>query len=245
MKVLIVDDEPLARARLIRLLNDSGEYQPVGEAANGHEAVVACRELHPDIVLMDIRMPGMDGLEAALLLAAEDEPPAVIFCTAYDDYAIKAFDANAVGYLLKPVDQQKLSDALRKAQKLNRMQLSTLATNESDQRTHIHVRGARGDLSIAIDDVRYFLADHKYVTVFYRHDQRLAEALIDDSLKDMEESFGERLLRVHRNALVVADHVQGIDKDRLGNRVRLADVSAGPQISRRHLTDLRQWLQRR
>ena len=123
MKLLIVDDEPLARARLQRLLEQQGDCEVVAQAGNGEQAVAAFNQFSPDVVLMDIRMPVMDGLQAARHLANSEQPPAVIFCTAYDDYALEAFEANAVDYLLKPVNRDKLSLALNKAQRLNRVQL--------------------------------------------------------------------------------------------------------------------------
>ncbi|MDX9875432.1 MAG: response regulator, partial [Spongiibacteraceae bacterium] len=107
MKVLIVDDEPLARQRLRRLLAEVSSVSVVGEAGNGDEALRACRELQPQLVLLDIRMPGRDGMAVARELAGWEQAPAVVFCTAYDEYAVDAFEANAIGYLLKPVNRDK------------------------------------------------------------------------------------------------------------------------------------------
>jgi len=241
MKVLIVDDEPLARARLRRQLVGLTTIEVVGEADNGEAALHACTLLNPQVVLMDIRMPGLDGLSAALQLAQQPAPPAVIFCTAYDQYAIEAFDANAVGYLLKPVNQDKLAQALAKAERLSQAQLHALQpviANES--RSHIAAKSRRGLELIPLIDVRYFIADHKYVTVYHRH----GEVLIDDSLKELEDELGQRVLRVHRNALVMMEHVVGLERIALGqHRVKLADVNHGPMISRRHLSDVRRALE--
>lgn len=239
MKVMVVDDEPLARSRLVRLLENLGGCEVVAEAGNGAQAVEQWQQHRPDVVLMDIRMPVMDGLNAARELAGEDEPPAVIFCTAYDDYAVQAFDANAVGYLLKPVNQTKLADALAKAQKLNRVQLNSLAGQNAEQRSHISARSLRGVTLIAITDVRYCVADQKYVTVYYVQDGQLAEVLIDEPLRDLESSFADQLVRVHRSALVSVAHLQGLEKTALGFRVKLAGVAEGPLVSRRHLAALR------
>ena len=120
MRILVVDDENLARDRLRRLLETDGTHEVVGEAANGNEAVKLCGELLPDLVLLDIRMPGMDGLETARHFLGLEDPPAIIFCTAYEEHAIQAFDLQAVGYLLKPVRKEKLLEALGKTGKLNR-----------------------------------------------------------------------------------------------------------------------------
>lgn len=244
MKVLIVDDEPLARARLRRQLVELPTIEVIGEAENGEQALNACDNLRPQVVLMDIRMPGLDGLSAALQLAQKPASPAVIFCTAYDDYAVEAFDANAVGYLLKPVSQEKLAAALQKAERLSASQLSALkpVAEQPDVRTHITAKSRRGMEMIPLSEVRYFIADHKYVTVYHR----FGEVLIDDTLKELEEEFGDKLLRVHRNALVVVEHVQGLDRVGMGQyRVKLADIEHGPTVSRRHLSDVRKDLENR
>jgi two-component system, LytTR family, response regulator AlgR len=243
MKVLIVDDEPLARARLRRQLIALPTIEIVGEADNGIAALNACATLQPQVVLMDIRMPGLDGLSAALQLAQQPTAPAVIFCTAYDEYAIDAFDANAVGYLLKPVSQDKLAQALAKAERLSQSQLHALQpvrNSPAATRSHIAAKSRRGLELIPLTDVRYFIADHKYVTVYHRN----GEVLIDDSLKELEDEFGQRLLRVHRNALVLVEHVLGLERIALGqHRVKLADINHGPMISRRHLAEVRRALE--
>lgn len=242
MKVLIVDDEPLARARLRRQLVHLPTIEVVGEAENGEQALSVCRDLQPQVVLMDIRMPGLDGLSAALQLAQKPASPAVIFCTAYDDYAIEAFDANAVGYLLKPVSQDKLAQALAKAERLSAAQLDALqpVAQQPETRTHISAKSRRGMELIPLSEVRYFIADHKYVTVYHRY----GEVLIDDTLKELEDEFGGRLLRVHRNALAVMEHVLGLERIALGqHRVRLADINHGPVVSRRHLAAVRRALE--
>src|SRR5690554_6673065 len=126
MKVLIVDDEPLARERLDRMVRAVDGFQVVGQAGNGQEALVAAEQTAPDVVLMDVRMPGMDGLAVAQHLAELDVPPAVIFCTAYDDYAVEAFTSQAIGYLLKPIKQADLIAALQRTRRVNKVQLAEL-----------------------------------------------------------------------------------------------------------------------
>lgn len=244
MRVLIVDDEPLARARLRRQLILLPKIEVIGEAENGEQAISACNDLRPQVVLMDIRMPGLDGLSAALQLAQKPASPAVIFCTAYDDYAVEAFDANAVGYLLKPVSQEKLAAALEKAERLSATQLDALkpVALQPDMRSHITAKSRRGMELIPLSEVRYFIADHKYVTVYHR----FGEVLIDDTLKELEEEFDNKLLRVHRNALVVADQVLGLERVAMGQyRVKLADIAHGPIVSRRHLSEVRHALEKR
>ena len=253
MKVLIVDDEPLARSRLARLLEQLGGCEVVAEADNGEQAIAACNQHEPDVVLMDIRMPVMDGLQAARHLAAGEQPPAVIFCTAYNDYALDAFDANAVDYLLKPVNREKLAQALAKAQKLNRVQLSAMIENSAkneaqanaSQRQHISAKTGRGIELIPVEHVRYFLADQKYVTVYYLDeiDGAIKEVLIDDSLKELEKELAASFVRIHRNALVAIQHIQGLEKKAEGVQLKLAGVAAGPLVSRRHQAELRKLLQ--
>ena len=263
MKVLIVDDEPLARGRLHRQVERLAGVEVVAEAANGRVALAMVEQHRPDVVLMDIRMPLMDGLQAAQLIAELAEPPAVIFCTAYNDYAIEAFEANAVGYLLKPVNRDKLAQALDKAHKLNRIQLQALAAKEpnstanssvsqgreatdnepSGGRRHLSVKTARGIELVAINEIRCFLADHKYVTIVYSRNGELHELLTDDSLKELEQGWGEQLVRLHRNALVARDYLKGIERCPEGYRACVEGLAEGPLISRRHLPGLRKLLQ--
>ena len=236
MKVLIVDDEQLARDRLARMLGEIEGVTVVGQAANGMQAVERCDALTPDIVLLDIRMPGMDGLEAARHMAGMEEPPAVVFCTAYEEHAIDAFNVQAVGYLLKPVRRDDLVRVIASATRPNRAQLAALSVEEGSKRTHISARTRRGLELVPIDDVCFFQADQKYVTV--RHPG--GELLIDDTLKELEDEFGERFIRVHRNALVSAKHIIGLDRNEEGQyQIRLRGVPDGIDISRRHVADVR------
>lgn len=260
MRVLIVDDEPLARGRLRRQIEQLSGFEVVAEADNGQVALAMVDQHRPEVVLMDIRMPLMDGLEAALQIAELAEPPAVIFCTAYNDYAIEAFEANAVGYLLKPVNRDKLAQALEKAQKLNRIQLQALAVNglasettdslksetatdPATERRHLSVKTARGIELVAMNEVRCFIADHKYVTVVFIRGNEIHHLLIDDSLKELQRSWGAQLVRLHRSALVVREHLKGIERCEKGYRACVDGLSEGPLISRRHLPELRKLLQ--
>ena len=239
MNVLIVDDEPPARDRLRELLNRLSDYEACGEAGNGMEALRLAVRVQPDIVLLDIQMPGLNGLETARRLAELAQPPAIIFVTAYGDYALDAFDAHAVAYLLKPVRLERLEQALANARRLNRAQLANLAAEPATtSRTHIRVRiGQRLEL-IALADVFYFQADQKYVTVRHRHGQ----ALIEDSLKTLETELGSRAVRVHRNALAMTAQVAGLEKTTDGGALIFHDIPDRLEVSRRHLTTVRQCL---
>jgi two-component system response regulator AlgR len=237
VKILIVDDEKPARARLARMLGVLDDHELVGEAINGVEALGMAQSLEPDIVLMDIRMPGMDGIEAARHIARLEQPPAVIFTTAYSDHALEAFETHAVDYLLKPVKQDRLQAAIDAASRPTRAQ----ATRSDDllsglePRQHICAR-VRGSLVLVpIDDIYYFHAEQKYVTV--RH--RGGEVLVEDALKTLETEFGDRFIRIHRNALVSQAALGGMQSDNDGHMVTFRDIEDRLEISRRHLPGVR------
>jgi two-component system response regulator AlgR len=187
---------------------------------------------------MDIRMPGMDGLEAARHLQALEQPPAVIFTTAYSDYAIEAFEAHAVDYLLKPVRQERLVEALKNARRLTRAQTESVHVTGDGPgvRQFICVRVHGGLQLVSISDIRYFQADQKYVTVCTPEMQ----VLVEETLKSLEQEFTGRFLRIHRNALVATAWLAGLDRDAEGHyRVRLQGVAGQLEVSRRHLADVR------
>ena len=244
MRVLIVDDEKLARDRLRELLNEIGGHTVVGEGMNGNEAVEKSAALNPDVVLTDIRMPGMDGLEAAMHLMGMENPPMVIFTTAYDQHALHAFEVNAVDYLLKPIRKDRLAAALDKAKKLTLQQLQDVnqAQDSPQARTHISVH-LRGNIRLVpVQDILYFMADSKYVTVRTAGE----EHLIEDSLINLEKEFGEKVfLRIHRNALVATSYIKGIEKSTTGNwQVALKDLEKKLDVSRRHAAAVRRWARR-
>src|SRR5512137_263509 len=211
LRALIVDDEAPARERLRRLLEEMVDVTIVGEAANGAEALDRCAELDPDLVLLDVRMPGMDGIEAARHLGALDEPPAVIFTTAYDEYALAAFESEAVGYLLKPVRREKLARAVRHAARIAGPQLTRLAEQSQLGRRRAQVCARLGEQLrlVPLGDVLYFHAGQKYVTV--RH--RGGSDLIDEPLRALATEFAPEFVRVHRNALVAVRAVSALERD--------------------------------
>lgn len=241
MNILIVDDEPLARRRLRSLLESLPEHRVVGEAGNGLEALEACQRLRPEALLLDIRMPGLDGLSVAAQLVEREEPPAVIFVTAFGDHALAAFDTAPVDYLLKPVRRERLAEALRKARRLNRAQLDALTEArarpaEGEPREHLLCR-RRGVLElIPVENIRYLQADQKYVTVNHLD----GEDLIEESLRKLEQEFDERFVRIHRNALVARRYLAGLDRSPDGRSVALIrDCEDRLDVSRRHLPELR------
>ena len=237
MKILIVDDEKPARDRLSRMVRDLHTHDLVGEAVNGLEALGLAQSLEPDIVLMDIRMPGMDGIEAARHISKLEHPPAVVFATAYSDHALEAFETHAVDYLLKPVKQERLQAAIDAAMRPTRAQTSKEeeVLSELEVRQHICAR-VRGSLVLVpVEDIYYFHAEQKYVTVRYTG----GEVLIEDPLKALETEFGERFHRIHRNALVNLSRIGGLRSENDGHQVTFRDIDDTLEISRRHLPGVR------
>ncbi len=237
MKILIVDDEKPARDRLSRMVGELDAHKLVGEAVNGLEALGMAQSLEPDIVLLDIRMPGMDGIEAARHIAKLDEPPAVIFVTAFSDHALEAFETHAVDYLLKPVKQERLQAALDASIRPTRAQTSRSngVLSGLEPRQHICAR-VRGSLVLVpIENIYYFHAEQKYVTV--RHTE--GEVLIEDALKGLETEFGDRFHRIHRNALVSLSRLAGMQSEDDGQCLTFRDIDDTLEVSRRHLPGVR------
>lgn len=243
MRIVVCDDEPLARERLVRIVQDSGHHV-IAQAKTGAEAIIAVKEQQPDVILLDIRMPEMDGVRCAQILNELQHPPAIIFVTAYDHYAIAAFKSHAIGYLLKPANRDELIEALRNAKSLNAAQLNEMRKLEDPTarpiREHIAARTHRGVELIKLQDIYYFTADQKYVKV--RHKDGIV--LIDDTLKELEQEFGERLFRVHRNAIInlsFLDYLETIDTGQY--QVRFKGIEENLAVSRRHLPALREKIQ--
>jgi two-component system response regulator AlgR len=241
LNVLIVDDELPARERLERLVAELPGCAVAGVCGSGADALPLVGKLKPQVVLLDIRMPGMTGIEVARHLGALEEPPAIVFTTAYDEYALQAFESQAVGYLLKPVRRERLEQALKHASRLRPPQLRALGPPAEPlvARQHVAVR-LRDELKlIAVKDIRYFRADQKYVTV--RHNR--GEDLIDESLKQLEEEFARDFVRAHRNLLVAVAHVDSLERaGEDGYAVRLRGETDSLAVSRRQLAELRKRL---
>jgi two-component system response regulator AlgR len=237
MRILIVDDEQPARQRLASLIRAMGEHEVAGQAASGQQALEIARERDPEVALLDIRMPGMDGLETAARLCQFEHPPAIMFVTAYGDYALDAFDTAAIDYLLKPVRQERLESALERARRLNRAQMEALQADDgAGAREHILCRRPTGVELVPVSDVAYFRADQKYVAVHHS----AGEDLIEESLKQLEDEFGKRFVRIHRQSLVARHRVVGVEKGDDGRHyARLDGCDERLEVSRRHLSRLR------
>ncbi|MGI9262274.1 MAG: LytR/AlgR family response regulator transcription factor [Woeseiaceae bacterium] len=245
MKVLIVDDEPPARDRLRQLIDDTDQHEVVGEAGNGIDALDVAKRENPDVVLLDIRMPGMDGIETAHHLNQGDSSPAVVFTTAYDEYAIDAFEANAVGYVLKPVRRERLEQALAQAARLTRDVLGDISKNSeiTTGRKHVCARLHDELKLIPIADVHYFVADQKYVSVVHEE----GRDLIEDSLKSLETEFADRFVRIHRGAVVAVDAIDALKKDEEGRTRVMLRVDTGDDeltVSRRHVANVKRRLKK-
>jgi len=237
MKVLIVDDESLARERLAALLRECGA-EVAGEAGDGRAAVEAVARLNPDVVLLDIRMPVMDGLEAARHIAGFESPPAIIFCTAYDEHALAAFEASAIDYVVKPVRLERLRTALERARRFGAAALTKVdaAAGVPRARSHLCAR-VRGNLVLVpVGEIQYLLAEDKYVVVHHAR----GEVLIEEALKALETEFEDRFVRIHRNCLVARDRLAGLDRAADGRVLaRIEGVTQPLEVSRRNLPALR------
>ncbi len=231
MRVLIVDDEPLARARLAALLGECEGVEIVGSVSDGEAALGSLGELQPDVLLLDINMPGLSGTAVAQRLAGRPRPQ-VIFCTAYEAHALKAFELGAVDYLLKPVRLERLRDALQRAQR-------RLADAPREPTAYLHGRLRGEQVRIALAEVICLLAEEKYVVVQHRR----GELLIEESLRQLEETYPDQLIRLHRNCLVPPPRLLGV-KTLADGRVlaRLDGTELSPEISRRNLPAVRKLL---
>lgn len=246
LKVFIVDDEPPARNRLRDLLSDCNEQLAltiVGEAGNGQEALEKLSELAADVVLLDIRMPQMDGIELAQHLQKLSKPPVIIFTTAYDAYAIKAFELHAIDYLLKPIRLGRLFESLSRARSAVPVQTEVLRDLLPEPRRNLAIH-ERGKIHlIPVEQVLFLRAESKYVTV--RTVER--EYLIEESLTALEKEFAVRFVRIHRNCLVAKEAIEGFEKgggdegESSGWMVRLKGLRDLLAISRRQQQIVREF----
>ncbi len=232
-QTLIVDDEPLARERLQRLMGRL-DLPVCGEACNGLEALKQVESLNPDVVILDVQMPQMDGFETARHLNRLESPPLIVFCTAYDEHALKAFEASAVDYLVKPVRVERLQMAFDKLAHYQREPIATVSSQ--GQRQHLCARIGNSLKLIAIDQIYYCRAEHKYVTVVHQG----GESLVEEALVSLEEEFEDAFLRIHRNTLVNRKQILGLRKQTDSQTLlTLKDSDSLLEISRRNLPQIR------
>lgn len=244
IKALVVDDEPLARQRLNRLLGEL-KVEVVALGSNGNEAVQLTSEYEVDIVFLDINMPTMNGIEAAKAIVHDrDQPPAIIFCTAYDEYALDAFGANAAAYLLKPINQTDLNTAIEKAQSINRAQVEAWLNQQHENQEHLQrlsVKTGSITENVAVSEFVYFITIDKNV---YAKRIDKPEMLIDYTLKEVERLLQDSLLRVHRNCLVNPVYLQKLVRENTTvAKLCLLHTDKQFDVSRRHLKRVKECFQ--
>jgi two-component system, LytTR family, response regulator AlgR len=228
LRVLIVDDEAPASQRLRRLVDELDDTEVCGCESDPRQVEQRCRDLRPDVVLLDVEMPGMNGVELAGRLRELAPAPAVVFVTAFEQYAVDAFELAAVDYLVKPVRSERLARALRRAR-----------DRAGDDGAALISRIGDRTITVPIGDVRALVAEDKYTLVYYPD----GLALVEDSLVSLEERFPDRFVRVHRKALVARSALRGLHRDAEGQeRVDIDDTDYCPPVSRRNLPAVRRLL---
>lgn len=233
LSCLVVDDEPLAAGRLADLLATLPECRVLGMAGNAAEAYSLIGTLQPDLVLLDITMPGESGLDLAQRLQSLPSPPLVVFCTAYDAHALKAFEAQAIDYLLKPVRIERLAESIERVRRLK----AASAVAATPRFVSASIGGVIRRIDLA--DILYLQADDKYTVAHHRG----GEHVLDASLKELEQQFAGQLLRIHRNCLVNPAQLAELRRDPDGHVwAVLKDVEKPLEVSRRCAGDLKDWL---
>ena len=237
MKYLVIDDEFLARARLRELLERIDPSAEIIEAENGQQAMELCDKHKPNTALVDIRMPGISGIELVYHLASLEQSPAIIFTTAYSEYALEAFDANAIDYLLKPVQIDRLRRALNKADPITKVQTDSL--RKAQRSMHLSISQKGKIKLVPIRNICYLKAENKYVLVKTAREGYL----MNDTLNNLEKELGDSFIRVHRNALISTSHLEGLEKNEEGQWcVFFRGIPDQVEISRRQTPVVRSWL---
>lgn len=235
LRILIIDDEIPARNRLRRMLDKLPEVHIAAEAGTGQEALRLIPVKKPDVLLLDISMPGMDGMTLAQMLKSQRTPPLVIFCTALSDQAIEAFDCDAVDYLVKPVRAARLETALDKARRF-------LGRTGKDAGGPFLRSTLGGKVSLLpLSEVICLYAEDKYTTVVHKNGQ----LVINQTLLELENEFTDWLIRVHRGTLVAKKQIRGLEKTHEGQHfLRLEGSEERPQVSRRNLSSIRKLIRK-
>jgi len=235
LRVLVVDDEPLARSRLKILLSQIPQVTVVAEADNGIQALEMCTQHQPDLVLLDVAMPGMDGIQTAQHISRWPVRPLVVFCTAYDQHALSAFEAAAVDYLVKPVRAERLAAAIERARTFV-MGRQAMVQEPSSPPALLYARMGNGLRLIPLETIFYLQAEEKYVTVYHNG----GEELIEQSLRSLEEEFAAQFIRIHRNCLVARRHLLEVRRGPGGQmQAVLRGVARPLAVSRRCLNMLK------
>ncbi len=245
MKILIVDDEPAARDRVKRMILSLRPTAVVSEARNGRRALEQIAEDAPDVVLLDIRMPVMDGLETARHLGKLKDAPVIIFLTAYEEHSLKAFESHAIDYLLKPVSPERLDYALKRARILSNAQLHEVLLGmeqKNSYRRFISIVTGRNIELIPVTDILYFRAEHGYVMTGLENSE---EKLLDEPLKSLQQEFAGLFIRSHRNTLVAITKIARLQKRSGGGwDLCLRNSDTLLPVSRRHFQDVKKALKK-
>jgi len=235
LQAVIVDDEPLARSRLKRLLGNVEQVEVLAEGENGEQALELVRQYQPELLFLDIQMPVKNGLQAANEILQLEKSPAIIFCTAYDQYAIQAFKAQAAAYLLKPIMLEDVLQAINQASQLSQLQLNHLLDAQAPM-PMLNIQHQDYIERKPLQEVSYFRSEGKHVVAGSVDG---AEVIIDYTLKTLEERFPNELIRVHRNALVNRAYLLKLQRDAGQVSVVLQD-NRQFAVSRRHLSEVKQ-----
>lgn len=230
LSILVVDDEPLAAERLADMLAEMPGCKVLATAANAEQAMALVNSQRPDVLFLDISMPGMSGLELAKKLQSTSHPPFVVFCTAYDQHALQAFEAQAIDYLVKPVRRDRLMESIER--------VARLKNQSGDESSRLFVAASVGGVlrRIALHDILYLHAEEKY-TVVYHHG---GEHILDEPLKELEQRFPQQFIRIHRNCLVKAEQLLEIRRDADGQTwAVLKNWPKALEISRRCASELK------
>ncbi len=235
IRALIVDDEPLARARLLRLLKQIDAVDVVGTAVDGQQAIAMVDAVSPNLIFMDVQMPKLNGIDAAKKIARqfEDDPPAIIFCTAYDHYAIDAFKADASDYLLKPVSVADLESAIKRA-----CRVSQLGRPEhlQEEMNYVSIKHTDYVEKLPITQVNYFRSEGKFVVAGLVGDD---EVFVDSTLKELEQKYFLKVVRVHRSSLVAREKLSRLVRSAHSDHVELIECEKTFMVSRRMLNEVK------
>ena len=229
MRAVIVDDEPLAREGLRMLLADYDDIQLVGEAGNGDDALALVEELQPDLMFVDVQMPGMSGLELAAALPA-DHAPTIVFVTAYDEFALRAFDVHALDYVLKPIDEQRFAEAVRRARvqhELGTRRLPDL-TAVPQRPTRLSIRDADSIVFVPIDDIDWVEAADYYVEIHAGE----RSYLMRETMQRLQAMLDDRFVRIHRSRLVNRDRVREVRWESRGEMVVVLENGLALKVAR-------------
>jgi|SRR5699024_2382608 len=228
MRALVVDDEQPAADRLARLLEAQADVAVCATTNRADQVLDRCHELLPDVVFLDVEMPGLNGIEVARRLGRLESPPAIVFVTAFEQYAVDAFELAAVDYLVKPIRPERLARALDRARH-----------RPVDPAAVVRTRLGDRVLTIPVVDIRALVAEDKYTVVHFD----TGEALVEDSLVSLERRYARQFVRIHRKALVARRYLRGLFRDEQGQeRVELDGSDCCPPVSRRNLAQVRQIL---